>query len=87
MLFERQRYIVVELTLAGRTAQYIADRFDLLISTIRRIRKRYWETGRWQRLPGSRHPKKTTTCDERYLKRLVKCTGFRSPATGVCFIP
>ena len=28
MLFERQRNIVVELTLAGRTAQYIADSFD-----------------------------------------------------------
>ena len=53
MLSEWQRNIVVALTLAGRTAQYIADRFDCSISTIRRIRNRYRETSRWQRLPGS----------------------------------
>ena len=34
MLSERQRNIVVDLTLAGRTAQYIADRFDCSIPTI-----------------------------------------------------
>ena len=28
MLSERQRNMVVELTLAGRTVQYIADMFD-----------------------------------------------------------
>ena len=41
MLSERQRNIIVELTLAGRTAQYnvIADRFDCSISTIRRTKK------------------------------------------------
>ena len=38
MLSERQRHIIVELTLVGRTAQYIADRFDCSISTILRIR-------------------------------------------------
>ena len=40
MLSERQRNIVVQLTLAGRTAQYIADRFDWSISTIRQIIKK-----------------------------------------------
>ena len=57
MLSERQRNITVELTLAGQTAQYIADRFDCSISTIRRIRNKYRETGRWQRLPGNGHPR------------------------------
>ena len=33
MLSERQRNIVVGVTLAGRTAQYIADMFDCSIST------------------------------------------------------
>ena len=69
--------IVVELTLAGRTAQYIVDRFDCSISTMRWIRKRYGETGRWQRLPGSGRPKKTTARDECYLGRFVKRIRFR----------
>ena len=77
MVCERQWNIVVELTLAGRTARYIADRLDCLISTIRRIRS---ETGRWQRLPGSGRPNKTTARDERYLGRLVKRIRFRSMA-------
>ena len=34
MLSERQRNIVVELTLAGLTAKYIADRFDCSIYTV-----------------------------------------------------
>ena len=34
MLSERQRNIVVELTLAGLTAPYIADKCDCSISTI-----------------------------------------------------
>ena len=38
MLSERQRDIAVELTLAGRTSQHIADEFDCSISTIRRIK-------------------------------------------------
>ena len=45
-----------------------------------RIRKRYRETGRWQRLPGSGRSKKTTACEERYLRRLVKRMLFRSLA-------
>ena len=60
MLSEQQQNIVVELTLAGRTFQCIAGWFDCSISTIRRIRKWYRETGRWQSLPGSVRPKKTT---------------------------
>ena len=39
MLSEQQRNIVVELTLSGRISQYITDKLDCLISTIRRIRK------------------------------------------------
>ena len=79
MLFERQWNLVVELKLAGRTAQYIADRFDCLILTIRRIRKGHRETSRWQRLPGSGRPK-TTASDERYTGRLGKHIWFRSLA-------
>ena len=78
MLSERQRNIIVELTLVGRTAQYIADRFDCWISTIRRISKRYRETGRWQSLPGRGRPKKATARDGRYLGRLVKRIRFYS---------
>ena len=48
MLSQRQRIIVVEMTLASRTAWYIADRFDISISIIQWIRQRYMETGRWQ---------------------------------------
>ena len=70
--------MVVELALAGRTVQYIADRSDCSISTFRRIRKRYREKGRWQRLPGSGRLKKTTARDERYLRRPVKRIRFRS---------
>ena len=80
MLSERQRNTDVELTLAGRTAQYIANRFDFSISTIRRIRKGYRETGRCQSLPESGHPKKTTACDERYLGMLVKRIRFHLQA-------
>ena len=40
MLSERQRNIIVELALAGRTAQYVADRIDCSIYIIRRIRKK-----------------------------------------------
>ena len=80
MLSERQRNIVVQLALAGRTAQYIVDRFCCSIPTIWRIRKGYRETGRWQRLPGSGRPKKTTACDARYLGRLVKRIWLRSLA-------
>ena len=57
MLYERQ-INMAELTLAGRTAQYIANRFQSSICTIRQIRKRYRKTGRWQHLSGSGHPKK-----------------------------
>ena len=60
MLSERQRNIVVDLTPADRTAQYIADRFDCSISIIWRIIKMYGETGRSRRLPGSGRPRKTT---------------------------
>ena len=77
MLSQRQRNIVVELTLVGRTAQYIADTFDCLISSIRRIRKRCGETGWWQRLPVSGRPKKTTARDKRHLGRLAKRIRFR----------
>ena len=67
-------------SLFGRTARYIAERFDCSISTIRRIIKRYRKTGRWHRLPGSGHPKKITAHDERYLAMLVKRLRFRSLA-------
>ena len=70
--------MVVELTQAGRTARYIADRLNCSISTTGRIRKWYRETRRWQRLPGSGRTKKTTARDERYLGRLVKHILFRS---------
>ena len=80
MLSERQRNIIVELTLAGLTAQYISDRFNCSISTIQRIRKRYGETGRCQILPCSGRPKKTTALNERYLRRLVKRIRFSPKA-------
>ena len=80
MLSERQRNIVVELILAGRTAQYIADKFDYSISAIRQIRKRYRETVRLQRLPGSGRPMKTTARDKRHLGRLVNRIRFHSLA-------
>ena len=78
MSSEWQRNTVVELTLAGRTVQYIADRFDCSISTIRWISKKYRETGRWQILPGCSRPRKTTACDER--ESLIKHIRFRSLA-------
>ena len=40
MFSERQCNMVVEFTLAGRTAQYITDRLDCSMSTIRRIREK-----------------------------------------------
>ena len=43
MLFARQWNIIVELLQDGRTAHYIADRFDCSIFTMRQIRKSYRE--------------------------------------------
>ena len=80
MSSERQRNIVVELTLAGLTTQYIVDKFDCSISTLWQIRKVHKETGRWQRSPTSGRPKETTVRDERYLGRHVMRIRFRSLA-------
>ena len=80
MLSERQQHIVVELTIAGRTAKYIADMFNCSISTLQRIRKRYMETSGWRRLALRGCPKKTTAHDEQYLGRIVKRIRFRSLA-------
>ena len=88
-LYERQRNIVVELALAGRTAQYTADRFDCSISTIRWIKKKgigKLVDGKdclaifavYQFPYSSGRPKRSTARDERYHGRLVKRIRFRS---------
>ena len=77
-LTERQRQLVVDFTMEGISTARIALRIGCSIRTVKRLRKRFRETGEWARKVGSGARKKTTAREDRYLERLARNTRFAS---------
>ena len=75
-LSERERQI--DFTREGISAARIALRVNCSLRTVRRVRKRFRETGEWSRKVGSGAPKKTTARQDRALGRLVHTARFPS---------
>ena len=67
IVMDRDRGIIIELTLAGISAHNIAGRIGWCLRTVGHARKHCRETDSRKRKPGSGQPKATTSSDDRYL--------------------
>ncbi|HEX9825657.1 MAG TPA: IS630 family transposase [Flavobacteriaceae bacterium] len=70
-LSEIQKGQVIECIIRGDTKATIADRFNISTKNVRRLKKRYFETGTLKRKSGSGRPKKWGDRSARQLKRHV----------------
>ena len=64
---DRDREIINNLALEGVSEHRISLRVGFSVLTIRRVKKRFRESGSLSRKPGHGLPKKTTTRDYHYI--------------------